>query len=442
MSLLAVGISHRTAPVSVLERAVVGAELLGKLLDELIKCDNVTEVMILSTCNRVEFYAEVDAFHAGLNDVTGVLARHAGADVADLTEFAYVHYAGAAVEHLFNVTAGLDSMVVGEPQILGQLRSAYATADQAQTVGKVLHDLCQQALRVGKRVHSETDIDHAAGSVVAEALNDADTALGGLTGRRALVVGAGSMAGLAVSRLKAAAVGHISVINRTAANAERLAANAVADGVPAAGFGLEALAGELARAEVVFACTGSVDTVVTLDDVAAAIDGRTAPLVICDLGLPKDVDAAVEGLAGALLIDLTTLQRRLSDAPSGVDTQAAVTIVAEELRAYFAAQRSAEVTPTVTALRRRAADVVNAELLRLDNRLPDLDDGVRAELAQTVRRVVDKLLHAPTVRVKELAAGPKGAGYADALRELFELDPGKPAAVSQITSSEQDGGTR
>ncbi|NUT94028.1 MAG: glutamyl-tRNA reductase [Saccharothrix sp.] len=440
MSVLVVGLSHRTTPVPVLERAAVADSDLGKVLDQLLKAPSVSEAVLLSTCNRVEVYAVVETFHGGMNEVVEVLARQAAAEPAELFEHLYVHYSAAAVEHLFSVAGGLDSMVVGEAQILGQLRTAYNRADEAGVVGRTLHELVQQALRVGKRVHSDTDIDHAGASVVSEALSDAAQALGGLAGRRALVVGAGSMGGLAAAHLRRAGIGEVVIANRTAANGVRLAEALTADGVPARSTGLSDLTAEIARADVLFACTGSVDTVVGAELIGDREPGR--PLVVCDLGLPKDVDPAAALLSGVRVVDLETLQRRLSDAPAGLGASRAAEIVTEEVRNYLAGQRKAEVTPTVTALRKRAAEVVDAELLRLDSRLPQLDGAVRDELAKTVRRVVDKLLHTPTVRVKELAAAPGGEGYADALRELFGLDPQKPAAVSTPLSTQNPTQTK
>ncbi|PRY43414.1 glutamyl-tRNA reductase [Umezawaea tangerina] len=438
MSVLVVGLSHRTAPVPVLERVTVAEPDLGKVLDELLRSPSVSEAMLLSTCNRVEVYAVVETFHGGMNDVVNVLAAQAGAEPAELFEHLYVHYAAAAVEHVFRVAGGLDSMVVGEAQILGQLRSSYTTADTAGTVGRSLHELAQNALRVGKRVHTDTGIDHAGASVVSEALSDAETELGGLRGRRALVVGAGSMGGLATAHLRRAGIGEVVIANRTAANGARLAGALRAEGVPATSVDLVELRSELTDADVVFACTGSMETVVGVELLAGALLDRdpSRPLVVCDLGLPKDVDPAAADLAGVTVVDLETLQRRLTDAPTGQDAHRANEIIGEEVRGYLAGQRSAEVTPTVTALRKRAAEVVDAELLRLDTRLPELDAAVRGELAKTVRRVVDKLLHTPTVRVKELASAPGGAGYAEALRELFGLDPHLPTAVSQTRAQQ------
>lgn len=439
MNLLVVGLSHRTAPVRELERAAVPAEATGKLLDELLGGEHVSEAMLLSTCNRVEIYAMVQTFHGGLADVSRMLARHAGAGLEEFSSQLYVHYAAAGVEHLFSVASGLDSMVVGEPQILGQLRAAYGAAEQAGAVGSTLHELAQQALRVGKRVHTDTGIDTAAASVVSEVLADAAAAVGELAGRSALVIGAGSMGGLAAARLRRAGVAEIVVANRTVDAAQRLAEASLAEGTRASATGLEGIEHALARADVVVSCTGAVGTVLGAQQVAEARRDRSEPLAVCDLGLPRDVEVDVAGQPGITLVDLETLQHRLQDVAVGVDTDAAQRIVAEEVRGYLAAQRTAEVTPTVTALRKHAAEVVDAELLRLDGKLPGLDAAVRDEFDRTVRRVVDKLLHTPTVRVKQLAGSGGGTTYADALRELFELDPHAAAAVTATTYTAEQG---
>ena len=431
MSVLVVGMSHRSAPVEVLERAAVGADEIPKLLDEMLHGSHVTEVMMLSTCNRIEVYAVVDAFHGGLADVSSVLGRHAALPLTELTEHLYVHYAGSAVQHLFAVAAGLDSMVIGEAQILGQLRAAYAAADTAGTVGRTLHELSQQALRVGKRVHTRTGIDAAGASVVSEALTVAAQTLGDLRGVRAVVVGAGAMGALTAAHLRRAGAQEIVVLNRSADRAQRLVENTRRTGTPARHAPLEALADELTTADLLVASTGAVGTVVARETVAAAMvarDGR--PLAVIDLGLPRDVDPGVAALPGVSVVDLVSLQARLAPRAHGEAVAAAQELVAEEAQAYLASQRSAEVTPTVTALRRRASEVIDGELLRLDSRLPELDPAMREEFVRSVRRVVDKLLHTPTVQVKRLAEGPDGSSYAHALRELFELDPQTPAAVA------------
>jgi glutamyl-tRNA reductase len=377
-------------------------------------------------------YAVVDAFHAGLSVIGQVLAEHSGMSLNELTKFAYVRYAEAAVEHLFAVASGLDSAVIGEQQVLGQVRRAYASAESNRTVGRVLHDLAQRALGVGKRVHTETCIDSAGASVVSVALGMADRQLEGLAGRSAVVVGAGAMGALSAKQLARAGVERIHIVNRTLPRAKRLAQSIRELGVIADAFPFDHLTPVLTDADVVVCCTGAVRPVVSLADVHRGLAHGQEPkqLVICDLGMPRDVDAAVAGLPGVLVVDMDRIQRDPSARAAADDAEAARKIVAAEVAQYLSSQRMAEVTPTVTALRQRAADVVEAELLRLDNRLPGLDGDEREEVARTVRRVVDKLLHAPTVRVKQLASAPGGDTYAEALRELFELDPQAVDAVA------------
>ncbi|TQM30247.1 glutamyl-tRNA reductase [Nocardia bhagyanarayanae] len=438
MSVLLVGISHRSAPVAVLEKVAITDADRPKLIDRMLASSHISEAMIVSTCNRVEVYAVVDAFHGGLAEVGDLLTKHSGLPLPDLTKHAYVRYSEAAAEHLFAVASGLDSMVVGEQQVLSQIRGAYATADAQQAVGRTLHELAQHALRVGKRVHSETGIDRAGASVVSVALDRAKQVLGDLVGRTAVVVGAGAMGGLAVAHLSRAGIGRILVVNRTIERARRLAETAGSYGVESTALELSRLTEAMAAADVVVTCTGAVGAVVTLADTHRALADRDRaefpaterPLVFCDLGLPRDVEHAVAGLPGVAVIDIETLQRDPAAGAAADDTAAARSIVADELAKYLAGQRMAEVTPTVAALRQRAAEVVEAELLRLDSRLPSLADPERDEVARTVRRVVDKLLHAPTVRVKQLASTPGGDSYAEALRELFELKPGAAQAVA------------
>ncbi|MBY0442211.1 MAG: glutamyl-tRNA reductase [Mycobacteriaceae bacterium] len=437
MSILLFGVSHRSAPVSVLERLSSAESDQIKIIDRVLESSFVTEAMVLSTCNRVELYAVVDAFHGGLSAIGQVLSDHAGISLGDLTKHAYVRYSEAAVEHLFAVASGLDSVVTGEQQVLGQVRRAYATAEANRSVGRVLHELAQRALAVGKRVHSETAIAAAGASVVSVALEVASHRLGdaGLTGKTAVVIGAGAMGALSVTNLIRAGISDIRVVNRSLPRAQRLAHKIRASGVGAEAIGLDRLATALVDADVVVSCTGAVRPVVSLADVhhalaAAHRDEATQPLVICDLGMPRDVDAAVAGLPGVWVIDMERVQREPSARAAAADLDAARCVVATELAAYLAGQRMAEVAPTVTALRQRAADVVEAELLRLENRLPGLDGAQRDEVARTVRRVVDKLLHAPTVRIKQLASAPGGDSYAEALRELFELDQAAVDAVA------------
>jgi glutamyl-tRNA reductase len=433
MNVLAIGMSHRTAGVRELERTAISVADTGKVLDELLHCPQVSEALLLSTCNRVEIYAIVETFHGGLSDLTGVLARHAGVEPGQLSSGIHVHYSAGAVEHLFAVAAGLDSMVVGDAQILGQLRSAYATADKAGTVGRALHELVQHALRVGKRVHAETDIDHVAASVVGVAVADADEVLGGLAGRHALVVGAGSMGALAAATARRRGVGEIVVTNRTGAHAQRMAASV--EGRAVAMDDVSALRAEIAAADVLVSCTGATGLVLDATDFGPR-GGRD--LVVLDLALPRDVNPSVAGLDGVRYVDLDVL-REAGAMVSDSDVADATAIVTDRLARYLDEQQQLAVAPTVTALRARASAVIESELRRLDGRLPDLDTGARAEVATAVRRAVEKVLHAPTVRVKELAATPDGDRYAAALRALFDLDPASPETVVAIRAQSAAG---
>ncbi|MEU6480802.1 glutamyl-tRNA reductase [Streptomyces sp. NPDC047017] len=584
MSLLVVGLSHRSAPVSVLERASLNPDDRIKLLQDTVAAEPAAEAAVLATCNRIELYADVDKFHAGVAELSTLLARHSGVGLDELTPYLYVHYEDRAVHHLFSVACGLDSMVVGEGQILGQIKDSLARAQELHTAGRLLNDLFQQALRVGKRAHSETGIDRAGQSLVTfglEQLSVGRPVTAWAHGKKALVIGAGSMSSLAAATLARAGVAEIVIANRTAERAERLA-RILAEGddtnVPARAVPMDAVPAELARADVAVSCTGATGLVLTAAAVAAAVEGRTgtpaadlaapagdrpagdagqrrtaakpdgretplpptsvgaeegcpldlaavepgfnllgesavagldaatleqhsawvdggtsllergrehdaqaaagadaelitalaatvatvgriperrkpepvpaAPrpepaLSVLDLAMPRDVDAAVHRLAGALLVDIESLAEASADAPMAADVDQVRRIVADEVAAFGAAQRAAHITPTVVALRTMAADVVTSEIARLEGRLPGLDDKHRAEITQTVRRVVDKLLHAPTVRVKQLAAEPGGAGYADALRTLFDLDPETVASVSRAgADSEKNGMNR
>ncbi|MFI6150220.1 glutamyl-tRNA reductase [Streptomyces sp. NPDC051109] len=551
MSLLVVGLSHRSAPVSVLERASLSADAKVKLLHDTLAAEPATEAAVLATCNRIELYADVDKFHAGVAELSTLLAQHSGVALEELTPYLYVHYEDRAVHHLFSVACGLDSMVVGEGQILGQIKDALALGQELHTAGRLINDLFQQALRVGKRAHSETGIDRAGQSLVTFGLEQLAVHLPvdvWAKDKRALVIGAGSMSSLAAATLARVGVAEVVVANRTAERAERLVEILVASGtgVAARSVPMASVVDELTRVDVVVSCTGATGLVLTGDDVAAAVSGGWAPepapqapagldaagaglvdaevvarlvaaaaagvrladggvartivpgtgerdgcpvevpagdgraaltgvdanslelhgtwadqgeaaaqrqprrgarsqvdvapvrLALLDLAMPRDIDAAVHRIPGVRLVDIESLAEASADAPMAADVDAVRGIVAEEVAAFGAAQRAAHITPTVVALRAMAAEVVAMEVARLDGRLPDLDERQRAEVTQTVRRVVDKLLHAPTVRVKQLASEPGGAGYAEALRELFDLDPQTVASVSRADAADKN----
>ncbi|NGO81118.1 glutamyl-tRNA reductase [Streptomyces sp. YC504] len=536
MSLLVVGLSHRSAPVSVLERAALTADAQIKLLQDAVAAEPTAEAAVLATCNRIELYADVDKFHAGVAELSTLLAQHCGVGLEELTPYLYVHYEDRAVHHLFSVACGLDSMVVGEGQILGQIKDSLATAQDQHTAGRLLNDLFQQALRVGKRAHSETGIDRAGQSLVTFGLEQLATGrpvAEWAAGKRALVIGAGSMSSLAAATLARLGVAEVVVANRTFERAEHLAELLIEQhpALAARAASMDAVADELTRVDIAVSCTGATGLVLTADAITAALagpvpagvgahaaqgsdlrapdgslvarlaaaaarDGRIveghdvthegheacpvgldaaghaesldlhgswadngttlereagtvktkglrqgAPhsgvrLALLDLAMPRDIDAAVHQVAGVHLVDIESLAEASADAPMAADVDMVRAIVVDEVAAFGAAQRAAHITPTVVALRTMAADVVDSEVARLNGRLPDLDERQQAEVVQTVRRVVDKLLHAPTVRVKQLASEPGGAGYADALRTLFDLDPETVAAVSKADTAD------
>jgi glutamyl-tRNA reductase len=314
VSVLLFGVSHRSAPVSVLEQLSTDESDQAKIVDRVLQSALVTEAMVLSTCNRVEVYAVVEAFHGGLSVIGQVLSEHSGMSLGDLTKYAYVRYAEAAVEHLFAVASGLDSAVIGEAQVLGQVRRAYSAAEHNHTVGRTLHELSQRALSVGKRVHSETGIDAAGASVVSVALGMAEAKLGSLAGATAVVVGAGSMGALSAKHLVRAGVAQLHVVNRSLPRARRLAHNVREQGVPSDAHGLDGIATALADADIVVSSTGAVRPVVSLADAHRGLAGRPEhrQLVVCDLGMPRDVDPAVAGLPGVYVVDMDRIQREPS----------------------------------------------------------------------------------------------------------------------------------
>jgi glutamyl-tRNA reductase len=378
----------------------------------------------VATCNRLEIYAAVDRFHGSVEDISQLLLEPAGESVETLLPHLYVHYDDGAVSHLFRVAAGLDSMAVGEAQILGQTREALSLGQELGSIGPVLNTLFQQALRVGKRAHAETGIDRAAPTLVTAAL---DRAAGDLTGRRVVVVGAGAMSGLAVATVVRRGAGDVVVVNRTAERADRLATEYAVRSAP-----LTSIAAEVAMADVVVACAGARGLLVSREAVAAA----AGPIALVDLSLPHDIDPSVADLPGVTLVTLTDLGEDLRDTEAGAEVEAVRTIVSHEVEAFVSARRQASLTPTVVALRSMATGVVESELERLERRLPGLDDATRAELRQTMRRVADKLVHQPTVRARELDV-EASVSYATALAELFALDPDAVEAVTRPVAPDE-----
>lgn len=420
MTLLVVGANHTSAPMDTLE-ALAAADPATLAVDALAS-RHVAESLVVSTCNRVEIYAEVARFHAAVDDLTSTLAKAAGLATVDVTPQCYVHYDERAAQHLFEVGAGLNSMVVGEQQILGQIRSSLADAQEAGTAGRELNEIAQVALRVGKRVRTETGLDRAGASVVSVAYTDAFerlAALGGPSpdGAHLLVVGSGALSGLAVARADRLGVAGLVVAGRTESKARRLAESYSGEGAH-----LDDLPRLLAAADVVVFCTGAVGTIVDRGDIERAMQQRSGrPLVLVDLALPHDTDPATASIPGVARIDLAGLAERPEAHADQADTAAATQIVSDELREYFAARAARAVEPVLVSLRGRATAIVDAELTRLRERLPTMAADDWATIEHSLRRTVNTLMHTPTVRIKELASDPDGQRYADALNSLFDL---------------------
>lgn len=428
MTVVVMGISHRSAPIALLEAVALDPARAAALATAVHDGENVDEALVLATCNRVEVYAKAATFHGAVTEIGDALAASSGVPLAELRDHLYVHYEDRAIAHVFSVASGLDSMAIGEGQILGQLRAALHSAQKRGQAGVILNALFQQALRVGKRAHTETGIDSVSVSMVEAGLLHAADVLGPLADTRVLVVGAGSMSGLAATTISRLGSADLVIINRTLAKAQHLAAATGGRALP-----LLDLGDALSKADLVISCTGAVGHVITTETFAAAAGSSSdGPQVFIDLALPRDVAPAVADLPGVHVVGLAQLGEILAaDGHSTPHVQAARDLVMAEVAGYLTGRRAQEVAPTVAALRSRAADVVTVELNRLDQRLhEELSEDTRAEIKLAVHRVVEKLLHTPTVRVKQLAGDGQGGDYALALRELFDLDPQDVAAVS------------
>ena len=418
MTIVAIGLNHRTAPVAVLEQVAIPADSLPKVLHEVCNGAHVTEAVVLSTCNRTEVYCRAERFHDAFTEVRDALALLVGMAPDALTPHLYVHFDDEAVLHLLRVSAGLDSVVLGEHEIQGQVRSAWETAMAEGAARASLNLLFRCALGAGKRARTETAIGRHSASVPQVAVEAAD-AWGGLDDRQVLLLGAGEMgAGVtrALSRFPGAKV---TVANRTLARAGELAGALGAEAVE-----LDDLADHLARADVVLAATAAAQPVVSRDAVAAAmVDRPERPLLLIDLARPRNVEEQAGTVPGAELLDLDQLQQL---ANRGLDRRAAEVgaveaILAEELGRYRAATSAQQVSPLIGSLHRWAEAVRRGELERFDARLQRLGDEERKLVADLSAAVVAKLLHEPTVRLKQAGGTPRGERLADAMRELFDL---------------------
>ena len=417
MSLLTFGFNHRRTPIPVLERAALDEASRAAIIATAEASPDIAEHLVIATCNRTEVYAEVNAFHGAVADLTDALTASTAITHDDLKEHLDLHYGDAAVGHVFNVAAGLDSMAVGESQILGQLRDALGRAQADGHVGAQLNTLVQQALRTGKRVHAETGLDEVSRSLVTAGLDRAAEHVGSLTDAHVLVIGAGSMSALAATTATRRGVERLSVVNRThergLALAERLGGDARR---------LDELGAALADADVVISCTGSTGLAISLADVADAQVSRVGrPQAFVDLALPHDVAHEVDGLTGVTRLGLGELGEMLGTNGTVPEVEQARAIVGDAVTKHLGDRAATLAAPTVRALRSAARQVVERELTRLDQRTPQMSAADREEVGRAVHRIVDKLLHQPTVRAKELAVDGRLGEYEDALRQLFDL---------------------
>ncbi|HEV3497344.1 MAG TPA: glutamyl-tRNA reductase [Actinomycetes bacterium] len=417
MSVVVVGLSHRTAPLELLERMAVPDERLPKALADLVARDFVSEAVVLSTCHRIEVYAVAERFHGAMADVRHFLSELSFVPPEDFSDHLYVHYDDAAANHLFSVAAGLDSVVVGETQVLGQVRDAWERAREEEAAGARLSQLFRHALEVGKRARSETAIGRGVTSLSQAAVALASERLGTLADRKVVVLGAGEMgAGLVEEVAEADVPGsQVTVANRTRTRAEQLAERASGRAVALSG-----LPEAVADADLLLTSTGSSSVVVGATELARRAG---VPLLIVDLGMPRDVDPAVAGLPGVTLLGLGDVERfveaRLDDRRKEIGPVKA--LVAEEVLRWVDATTARQATPTVTALHQRAEELRMAELARYRNRLADLEPREREAVEALTRSLLRKLLHDPTVRLKDNAGSVKGERLAGALTELFDL---------------------
>jgi glutamyl-tRNA reductase len=419
VSLVVVGLNHRTVPVEILERMAVPAAELPKALHSLVQSENLAEVVVLSTCNRTEIYARSTRFHPAVQDVLDFLTSLSSSDPIDFAEHVYTYHDEAAVAHLFGVAAGVDSMIIGEGEILGQVREAWLIAEHEGTTGQMLSRVFRQAVKVGKRSRTETAIGRNAVSISSAAVAVAAERLDTLAGRTVLVLGAGDVGeGMAIA-LAGAGVGDVVVANRTPARAIALAKR-----VGGRSIGLEAVPAALEVADVLLASTAAADVLLARDEIEAVMrrrDGRA--LLVVDVAVPRDIDPGVGEIFGVTLLDIDDL-RGFAEQSLAQRRQEVVNVrrvITDELERYRLERSVREIAPLITALRVRGEDVRLGELERFRSRLGALDPETREAIEALSKRIVNKLLHDPTVVVKDAAGTARGELYADALAALFEL---------------------
>jgi glutamyl-tRNA reductase len=437
MTIVSLSVSHRTAPPEVLERLAVPSTEVGDVLTRLHALPSLDDVFVLSTCNRVEIYAAASGpVERAAREVADLVAEHGRMEIGDLMRMARIRVGGAAADHLFSVACGLDSMAVGEEQIVAQIKAAARAATVAGTNGPAGTGLVDAALRVSKRARTETTISTKGISLARSGLELADARLGGLTGRRAVVLGTGSMGKLAARLLHEAGAEQILIAGRDDTRAAELAAT-VGGGHLAAG---DLLAG-LADADVFISATGATASTIRADQVRAArTPAAGRPLFVLDLGMPPHVEPAVGLLPGVMLVDLPALGRHLADRAEPDQVPRVRAIVAAEVEAYLDRQDQLAAAPVIAAMHAQIRQLADGELDRLRDRLPELSEQQWAETAVTVHRILRKVLHRPTVRAKEFSTGPNGEVFLDTLRQLFIRDIEPTAATGATTTgSPADG---
>lgn len=419
MAVVVIGVNHRTMPLELFERLAVDAARLPKVLADLSSRENLAEVVMLATCNRTEVYAVAERFHGAYADVRNTLAEQCNVAPEDFTDHLYAHYDDSAVRHLFQVAAGLDSAVVGEAEILGQVKTAWEVARVEGSARSILNPLFRQALVVGKRARTETAISRHVASASAAAVAMAANRLGNLAERRALVLGTGEMGEGMVVALAGAGVQDLRIANRTPDRAHDLAARVGGSAVP-----LFQVPDALAEVDLLLTSTGASSIMVEYAELAPVIARRNGrPLLIVDIAVPRDVDPGVATLPGVTLLDMADLR---AFAEQGMDRRraevAAVTaIVNDELDRYDSLCSARSVAPLVATLRDQAEQVRQAELSRFAGRLEGLDERQREAVEGLTRGILAKLLHTPSVKLKDLAGTPQGERLAAALRDLHDL---------------------
>jgi glutamyl-tRNA reductase len=420
MAILALGISHRGATVELLERLAFEDDDYAKAYRRAIDDGALEQAVILSTCNRVEVYASVQAYHAGFQSLKRLLSETRNVAPEELAEPLYSHFEDDAVEHLFSVASGLDSMVLGEPQILSQVREAHRRAEAEGATGPALTGLFHAAARTGRRVRTETAVGAAPDAFVDAGADLAAQALGGLHGKHAVVVGAGQMSALAVKHLRTRGVGLVRILNRSLERARTLAERTSSE------FGdLNVLAHALVTADLVVSATGAAGVMIRRDAVAAAMadrDGR--PLFLLDLAMPRDVEPSAASVPGVKLVDIDGLHASLAarEVEAHDDIERAAAIVEEEVRRFTVRRRSDRLAPLIRELRERGDAVLQVEMDRHRSALASLTPDERAAVEALARGIVAKLLHDPVVRIKELSAPGSGDLHAKLLAELFRVE--------------------